>query len=298
MTLALALLLDALMGEPQLLWRRIPHPVVLFGRTISWADARFNQGTYRQIKGTAALALGLATMILLGKLIQALPTALPDLLIAAVLIAHRSLVDHVSDVGRALGQSLPQAQLAVAKIVGRDTSAMDAPAITRAAIESGAENLSDGVIAPAFWFAIAGVPGILCYKLVNTADSMIGYRTPKHKAFGWAAARLDDVMNLIPARLTALLLWLPKRQGRWAEIARDARKHRSPNAGWPEAALARALGIALAGPRSYHGRTENLPWVHSSGRKTAAAPDIRAATTALWQAWALTVFAALLLALL
>ena len=173
---------------------------------------------------------------------------------------------------------------------------MDGPATARSAIESAAENLSDGVIAPAFWFAIGGLPGIMIYKAVNTADSMIGYRTPRHAAFGWAAARLDDLLNLVPARLTALLIWLTApRSATWAEIAGDALKHRSPNAGWPEAAMARALGIALAGPRSYDGRLTDFPFVNEEGRQEIGAAEVEAAVRRIWAAWGLGL--ALLLAI-
>ena len=171
-------------------------------------------------------------------------------------------------------------------IVGRDTSAMDASAVARGAIESAAENLSDGVIAPAFWFLIAGLPGLLVYKIVNTADSMIGYRTPRHEAFGYGAAKLDDVLNLIPARLTAILIAAPAGALRaWAAIGSDARKHRSPNAGWPEAAMARALDIALSGPRAYEGRMQDFPWVNGHATRTIGPAEIDASTAMLWKAW-------------
>jgi adenosylcobinamide-phosphate synthase len=165
---------------------------------------------------------------------------------------------------------------------------MDPPDVARAAIESAAENLSDGVIAPLFWFAVAGLPGMVVYKMVNTADSMIGHRTPKHEAFGWAAARLDDVLNLIPARLTALMIALVvPRRGSAGVILRDAPLHRSPNAGWPEAAMAAGLDIALSGPRSYHGEIRDYPFVHAEGRRDIGADDIDRAVSALWRVWAL-----------
>ncbi len=164
---------------------------------------------------------------------------------------------------------------------------MDDPAIARAAIESAAENLSDGVIAPAFWFLVAGLPGLLVYKVTNTADSMIGYRTDRHRDFGWAAARFDDLLNWIPARLTAALIAVT--HGNWRAhrlIRRDATLHRSPNAGWPEAAMAVVLDVALSGPRSYGGTRQDFPFVHAQGRRAATADDIDAAVTALWRAWA------------
>jgi adenosylcobinamide-phosphate synthase len=171
-------------------------------------------------------------------------------------------------------------------IVGRDTAAMTEPDVARAAIESAAENLSDGVIAPIFWYLIAGLPGIIVYKVVNTADSMIGHRTPRHEAFGWAAARLDDVLNLIPARLTAVLIAVTHRHFDSAPILRDGPLHRSPNAGWPEAAMAVVLNVALSGPRSYHGQKRDFPWVWPEGRRDPGPRDIEAACGALWRAWA------------
>jgi adenosylcobinamide-phosphate synthase len=153
------------------------------------------------------------------------------------------------------------------------------------------------VVAPAFWFAVAGLPGLLIYKVVNTADSMIGHRTPRYERFGWAAARLDDGLNLIPARLTALMIRAVSPGVRWRDIPPDARLHRSPNAGWPESAMARALGVALSGPRSYHGRMQDFPWVHPTGRRDAGAADIRRAMGVLWRVWGLLLAGALLLGL-
>lgn len=287
MTLPLALLLDALFGEPRWLWSRLPHPAVLMGRVVAALDRRLNHGPHRRARGALALALLLSGAVALGLALQALPGDWIDLILAAILLAQRSLCAHLRAVATGLRQGLPQGRAAVAMIVGRDTGQMDSPAVARAAIESGAENLSDGVIAPAFWFAVAGLPGILAYKALNTADSMIGHRTPRHARFGWAAARADDLANLIPARLTALLIWLPARHGRLRAIADDAALHRSPNAGWPEAAMARALDIALSGPRSYHGQHADLPWVHPTGRRHPGPADIDAAIRILWQAWAL-----------
>ncbi|WP_460272664.1 adenosylcobinamide-phosphate synthase CbiB [Celeribacter sp. ULVN23_4] len=284
LALTMALLLDAVFGEPKWLWNRVPHPAVLMGRLIGWADARFNTGTGRKVKGTvlvAGLVIGAAA---LGLLLGQIPFL--EILLGAVLLAQKSLVDHVKAVARALERSLAEGRHAVSMIVGRDTTQMNAPAVARGAIESAAENFSDGVIAPAFWFLIAGLPGILVYKVVNTGDSMIGYRTERHRDFGWAAARLDDVLNLIPARLTAVLLFpWGKPLSLWREIITEARRHRSPNAGWPEAALSRSLGVALSGPRAYHGEMRDYPWVNPEGRE-ATIRDIDAACARLWTAWA------------
>jgi adenosylcobinamide-phosphate synthase len=282
-----ALLLDAAMGEPKWLWNRYPHPAVLMGRAIAWADTRFNTGTNKRLKGTATMAaLGLAAATL-GWLIHIIPDfGLLEIIAAAILLAQKSLVDHVRAVANELRLSLPSGRRAVSMIVGRDTATLDEPAVARAAIESAAENLSDGVIAPAFWFLIGGLPGLMLYKITNTADSMIGHRTPRHEEFGWAAARFDDLLNLIPARLTALLL---AASHGWADprpILRDAPLHRSPNAGWPEAAMAVILNVALSGPRAYHGEMRDYPWVHPEGRRDPGPADIDAACTALWRAWA------------
>lgn len=282
-----ALLLDAALGEPKWLWDRYPHPAVLMGRAIAWADKRFNQGSHKRLKGTATMAaLGLASMAI-GWLIHIVPDfGILEIIAAAILLAQKSLVDHVRAVANELRLSLPSGRRAVSMIVGRDTATLDEPAVTRAAIESAAENLSDGVIAPAFWFLIGGLPGLMLYKITNTADSMIGHRTPRHEEFGWAAARFDDLLNLIPARLTALLL---AASHGWADprpILRDAPLHRSPNAGWPEAAMAVILNVSLSGPRAYHGEMRDYPWVWAEGRRDPGPADIDAACTALWRAWA------------
>ncbi len=286
--LAAALLLDGLLGDPDALWRRVAHPVVLMGRAIGAAERRLNRGEWRRLKGSLAVGVLAAGAFALGVLIERLPGgAVLSALLAAALLAQRSLSEHVRDVAKALGQGgIAAAREAVARIVGRDTASMDRPAIARAAIESAAENFSDGVVAPAFWFALLGLPGILACKMINTADSMIGYRSERYREFGWAAARLDDLINWIPARISALLILLAG--CRWPKLAalrKDAALHRSPNAGWPEAAMARVLGIALAGPRSYDGARREFPWVNPEGRRDADAEDIRAADMLLWRGW-------------
>lgn len=296
MTLTLAMILDAMLGEPRWLWSRVPHPAVLMGRAVGWCDSQFNRGTSRRAKGALTMIALVLAAGLLG-VILSLGGPLVEILVAAILLAQKSLVDHVAAVATALRQGLPHGRAAVAMIVSRDTAAMDASATARAAIESAAENLSDGVIAPAFWFAVGGLPGLLIYKITNTADSMVGYRTPRHERFGWAAARFDDLLNLIPARLTGLLI--ATCAGRWRDlpaIRTDARLHRSPNAGWPEAAMARTLGIALSGPRAYDGAMRDFPWVNGPGRHALGPRDIDAATRMLWQAWALALGLSLLLA--
>jgi adenosylcobinamide-phosphate synthase len=293
-----ALLLDAAMGEPKWLWSRWPHPAVLMGRVIGWADDRFNTGTRRRLKGAAvmgALALGAA---LVGAVIAAIPDGgLLEILSAAVLLAQKSLVEHVRAVADALRLSLGDGRRMVARIVGRDTEAMTEADIARAAIESAAENLSDGVVAPAFFFLLFGLPGLLVYKITNTADSMIGHRTRRHEQFGWAAARLDDILNWVPARATALMIALTHGWTDPAPILRDAPLHRSPNAGWPEAAMAVVLNVSLSGPRSYHGKPRDYPWVWPEGRDDIGPDQIDAACSVLWRVWgallALTVLIAL-----
>ncbi|HMO06693.1 MAG TPA: adenosylcobinamide-phosphate synthase CbiB [Paracoccaceae bacterium] len=293
-----ALLLDAALGEPRWLWSRRPHPAVLMGRAVDYLDRRMNRGSARRAKGMAAVVLLVTGAWTIGALIAAVPDfGLLEIVAAAILLSQRSLADHVAAVAAGLRLSLAEGRAAVARIVGRDTAAMQAPDVARAAIESAAENLSDGVMAPAFWFLVAGLPGLVVYKAVNTADSMIGHRTPRHEAFGWAAARLDDVLNWVPARLTAGLIAVAHLNGNWRAIRRDARLHRSPNAGWPEAAMAVALDVALSGPRSYHGRLQAFPWVWPEGRRDAGAADIDRAVAALWRTWALGLVVVALIAL-
>ena len=286
--LLLALILDALLGEPRWLWSRLPHPAVLMGRAVGWIDQTFNRGGHRKLRGIISFSVLGVLAVALGLLLASLPGGwVIETLLAAILLAQRSLADHVRAVARGLRRSLNDGRRAVAQIVGRDTTGMTEPAIARAAIESAAENLSDGVIAPALWFLIAGLPGLLLYKITNTADSMIGYRTDRHRDFGWAAARFDDVLNWIPARLTALLIAATHlRRDAAGIVLRDARLHRSPNAGWPEAAMAMVLGVALSGPRSYSGAVQDFPFVYPEGRRDANARDIDAAVTALWRTWA------------
>jgi adenosylcobinamide-phosphate synthase len=283
-----ALLLDAALGEPRWLWSRLPHPAVLLGRAVAWLDRHLNRGAARRLKGSLGFA-GLALAALaLGGAVQALPGGgVPEVVLAAILLAQRSLAEHVRAVARGLRRGLAPGRAAVAMIVGRDVAALDRAGVARAAIESAAENFSDGVVAPAFWYLVGGLPGLLLYKLTNTADSMIGYRTPRHEAFGWAAARFDDALNWIPARLTAALIAAVFASRRaWAVVRRDARLHRSPNAGWPEAAMAGVLDVALAGPRSYGGRMRAYPFVHAAGRRDIGPAEIEAAVRVLWRGWA------------
>jgi len=285
--LALALILDAIFGEPAWLWRRVPHPAVLMGRAVSWVEARGNNGSWRHQKGVAALLFLIALALVIS-----IPLSWSgfhgvfEVLGAAVLLAQRSLSQHVNAVAEGLKISLPEARKRVAMIVGRDPETLDESGVARAAIESAAENWSDGVIAPAFWFLIFGLPGIAVYKTVNTADSMIGHRTERYAKFGWASARFDDVLNWIPARLSGLLIcMIGGRRAAMKIMLRDARKHKSPNAGWPESALAASLKIALAGPRPYGGVVTDDPFLNADGRRDLHDIDVKDATAVLWMGW-------------
>ena len=285
MSLLIGMVLDALFGEPRVIWSRVPHPAVMMGRAVGWCDRRFNAGPARRLKGVLVmLGLGLAAGAI-GWVISWLG-GWAEALLVAVLLAQKSLVGHVRAVAEGLRMSLAEGRRAVAMIVGRDVAALDEAAVARSAIESAAENFSDGVVAPIFWYLVAGAPGILIYKITNTADSMIGYRTERHEAFGWAAARFDDLLNLIPARLSAVMLaGVVGRWRDWPEIVAEARRHRSPNAGWPEAAMARALGVALSGPRSYKGEMRDFPWVNPEGARAPGIAGIEAACAMLWKGW-------------
>jgi adenosylcobinamide-phosphate synthase len=297
MALVLAMVLDAIFGEPKWLWDRVPHPAIVMGRVVAKLDAALNNKT--RGAGVLAVVVLVGAALVVGLIMAALPGIWAEVIVGAMLLAQRSLVQHVQRVAEALRLSVSDGRGAVAMIVGRDVRGMDGPAVARGAIESAAENLSDGVIAPVFWFAVAGLPGLLVYKIVNTADSMIGYRTEKYEAFGWAAAKFDDVLNWIPARLTAFLIWsVAEQKASWRDIIDDAALHRSPNAGWPEAAMAPALGVSLSGPRSYDGTHEAFPWVNPDGRKDAGPNDVDRAIGLLWKAWAMTFAVAVVIALL
>jgi adenosylcobinamide-phosphate synthase len=285
-----ALAFDGLIGEPNWLWGRLPHPVTLIGALIGYLDRSLNREDWteqqRKSAGIASTVIIVAVAILVGLLIQTVLQELPAgnvvlALIASIFIAQRSLYQHVAAVRSAFAEGgLAAAREAVAMIVGRDPEQLDEAGVCRAAIESCAENFSDGVVAPVFWLALLGLPGLIAYKAINTADSMIGHRTERHESFGWAAARLDDLVNLIPARLSALLLAIAAPVARASiktavsVIKRDATKHRSPNAGWPESAMAGALGLALAGPRSYPGYVVDDPFLNAGARQDASPGDI------------------------
>ncbi|MGZ2404299.1 adenosylcobinamide-phosphate synthase CbiB [Rhizobium ruizarguesonis] len=293
LVLLLALLLDRIAGDPQWLWSRMPHPVVVFGAAISYADRQLNPasltGSQRRMNGIAAiLALLLLTVAagfvfnrffaLFGPVGILLETGL-----VAIFLAQKSLADHVAAVAVALrDEGLTGGRAAVSRIVGRDPETLDEPAVCRAAIESLAENFSDGVVAPALWYAVFGLPGLFAYKMLNTADSMIGHKSEKYIDFGWAAARLDDVANWPAARLSILLIaagaWIRRGTSAGREAIRvamrDGALHRSPNSGRPEAAMAGALNVQLAGPRIYGGVIVREPMINDTGRDVATSGDI------------------------
>ena len=283
----LALILDAFLGEPVWIWSKIPHPTVLMGRIIKWCELKYNNGINRKNKGILFIASMVIFLAIFGYLIERLPfSAIWKILIVAILLSHKSLTEHVTAVSLGLQKNLSQGRTAVAMIVGRDTANLAETDIARSAIESAAENFSDGIIAPLFWFLIGGLPGILIYKFVNTSDSMIGYKNIQYNQFGWAAARLDDLLNWIPARLSGLLICIVHQNNSALNIMwRDAKLHRSPNAGWPESAMAGVLDVSISGPRSYEGVIKNYPFVNVDGKKKLTAVDIDNAVDVLWRSW-------------
>ena len=288
--LVAGLAIDAVLGDVPAVFGYIPHPVVLAGRAVAFFDRKLN----REIRSEASRRdRGIVTVILLVGGAAALGLAIEQLcrrqllgavfeaLLIAVLVAQRSLYEHVAAVAKALDAGgLAAGRATVSHIVGRDPMSLDAHGVARAAIESLAENFSDGVVAPVFWYLLLGLPGLFAYKMANTLDSMIGHRTPHYRSFGWAAARFDDLLNLLPAPISGLLLVMAAafaKKGRpdraLAIMLRDGRKHHSPNAGWPESAMAGALGLALAGPRRYPEGLVSDPWL-GEGRARAATSDI------------------------
>lgn len=286
----IALGLDALIGDPDAVWRRFAHPVALIGRAIGWLDARFNRleldESIRRRRGVAAIAVVVAGAAAVGMLLSWSLAGLPfgmfvEGAIGSVFLAQNSLHGHVKAVLTAFRKGgLGAARQAVSMIVGRDPKQLDESGVAKAAIESCAENFADGVVAPALWGVAFGLPGLIAYKAINTADSMIGHKSERHRAFGRAAARLDDWVNLAPARISGALIVLaalvtgrPWRAA-WDAMRRDAPTHVSPNAGWPEAAMGAALGVALGGPRTYAGRPVDGAYMNRGGRLEATMEDI------------------------
>ncbi len=293
MLLGAALLLEAVAGYPKALFSRFRHPVVWIGAVITELDRRWNRATLpeprRSLNGFIGLVAIVTVPVVLAMIVQVAvlavldswPAAILLAILASSLLAQRSLHDHVAGVSEGLRTGdLALGRERVSMIVGRDPESLDEAGVARAAIESLAENFSDGVVAPAVWGAAGGLPGMVGYKAINTADSMIGHRDDRYRAFGWAAARLDDLVNLPASRLSVLwiilaALSLPSASSRAALSTawRDARRHRSPNAGWPEAAVAGALGLRLGGPRRYPGLVVDDAWL-GDGRVEATADDI------------------------
>jgi len=291
--LVLALIIDGYVGGFTSIFNRIPHPVVIIGNLIAALDKKLNKDKRSQMdrafRGLIVVTIVVSLCAAIGWCVAWLGQNYPfgwclELILLVTLIAQKSLYVHVKAVKTGIEESgLEGGREAVSHIVGRDPLQLDEHGVCRAAIESLAENFGDGVVAPVFWYALFGFPGILIYKAVNTVDSMIGYKTEKYKAFGMTAARLDDILNLIPARLAGLFIAVaaiaaPKANPWQAfkTMLRDAGKHRSPNAGWPEGAMAGALGLALAGPRKYREKTVNDPWI-GKGRARATYMDIKRA---------------------
>jgi len=288
--LVAGLVIDGLFGDMPALFRHIPHPIVLAGRAIAFFDRKLNRETRseqpRHYRGIITVIVLVGTAAALGLAIEWICRGNPlgvvvEALLIAVLVAQRSLYDHVAIVAAALNSGgLAAGRGAVRHIVGRDPASLDAHGVARAAIESLAENFSDGVVAPVFWYLLVGLPGLFAYKMANTLDSMIGHRSPRYRSFGWAAARFDDLLNLVPAPISGLLLVAAAvfaKSGRpdraLVTMLRDGRKHHSPNAGWPESAMAGALGLALAGPRRYPEGLVADPWL-GDGNARAATSDI------------------------
>ncbi|MBQ3364233.1 MAG: cobalamin biosynthesis protein CobD [Muribaculaceae bacterium] len=262
-------LLDFIFGDPL----RLPHPVVWFGKMISWGEHRLNKGNHRMAKGAVmAIALILMVFFIVWGLKRLVPNMILWLILDTIIIfyclAGTTLIREVREVFLALDRSLDEGRQQVARIVGRDTSQLSAQEVRTAALETLAENLSDGVIAPLFWFALLGTPGMLAYKMVNTLDSMIGYRTERYKDFGCWAAHIDDVANYIPARLTALLMVIASGKLSLLKFVwKNGRRHASPNSGYPEAALAGILNCRFGGPHYYFGELFDKPYIGENDRE-------------------------------
>ncbi|MDH4415113.1 MAG: adenosylcobinamide-phosphate synthase CbiB [Rhizobium sp.] len=286
--------LDRVVGDPPWLWQRLPHPVVIFGKAIDLMEKRLNSAAFtpeeRRLNGVFTIVTLLVVSAVFGMILSSIFRHLGlfglilEIIVVAIFLAQKSLGDHVQAVADGLLRSgLEGGRQAVAMIVGRDPKTLDEAGVSRAAIESLSENFADGVVAPVFWYAVAGLPGILAYKMLNTADSMIGHKNERFLQFGWASARLDDFANWPAARLSAVLialaamLHLGAGAGRRSLSAalRDSGLHRSPNSGWPEAAMAGALDQQLAGPRVYGGVRVSEPMMHAAGRSDAGPADIR-----------------------
>ncbi|HVY79372.1 MAG TPA: adenosylcobinamide-phosphate synthase CbiB [Steroidobacteraceae bacterium] len=287
--LLLVLVTEAVVGYPHAVYRVVRHPVVWIGALISTFEVRMNRGSerMRRVAGCALLIVLIAVSTIAGWVLERAGDAWPlgmigVLLAGTTMLAQRSLYDHVAAVLRPLQSGrLEEARREVSRIVGRDTAALDAAGVSTAAIESVAESFCDGIVAPAFWFLIGGLPGLFICKAINTADSMVGHKDERHRAFGWAAARADDLVNLIPARIAGLLICIAGLGG-WRTMVRDAPLHASPNGGWPEAAMAGVLARQLGGPVAYSGELAFRAHLGAGPRPDAT--SLRAALNVYWRA--------------
>ena len=297
--LVLALILNAMIGDPEWLWRRIKHPVVLCNQAVTWLEERLNKGEpqARRLGGLVAVLALLVGAALTGWLVECIAALLPvgallEIAVAAVFLAQGSLAQHVRAVARGLAESLEEGRRQVARIAGGDTRTLDESGVARTVIEATADRFADGVVAPVLFYLVLGLPGLLAYKAVSIADSILDRRNERYEDFGCVAAKLAALANYIPARLSGLLLvaaaFLDRRDGRQAfnAMVTDAGKHNSPNAGWPEAAMAGALDLSLAGPRTYGGEIVMDAWMHPAGRRDCGAADIHAALRLFWLACA------------
>ena len=304
-----AIILDMVVGDPDWIWRRMTHPIVWFGRAIGYADKKFNSSllsnSQRKYLGIMALIVLVIGAVVLGLILVNILTRggifgqVLEIIIVAIFIAQKSMSDHVGRIIKPLKEhDIKAARIAVSMIVGRDSGGLDESSISRAAIESMSENFSDGVVAPVFWFAILGLPGLFAYKMINTSDSMLGHRTEKYQDFGWASAKLDDFVNWFPARLSALFIILAAVFGRGTTVAlamgrvvlQDAKLHRSPNAGWPETAMAGVINAALAGPRTYAGYRVDDVYINQAGRQNLNFKDVTLARCVFWTACLIEAF--------
>lgn len=264
--------LDLIFGDPA----RLPHPIVWFGKAIAFFEHRLNKSSHRKLKGALTALFLIAATYAIGLIIN-YQLSVINCLVVFFCLAGTTLIREVREVFLAVDRSLEEGRKQVARIVGRDTSELSAQEIRTAALETLAENLSDGVIAPLFWFAVFGVPGMLTYKMINTLDSMIGYKTERYKDFGCWAAHIDDIANYIPARLTALLMAIASpKKGLLRFIWRNGRRHASPNSGYPEAALAGILNCRFGGPHYYFGQLFPKPYIGENERELTTADMKRA----------------------
>lgn len=290
--LFIALIIDFIFGDPKKIWDKISHPAVIMGKLIHWLDETLNHGEYRRIKGFITISVLSFIAILCGRIIHYIPDfGIIKILCVTVLLAHNNLVKHVRAVGVTLGQSIEKGRAQVAKIVGRETKNLNQTQVITAAIESGAENFSDAVIAPIFWYLILSpfgweFEGIILYKIINTADSMIGHKSEKFIEFGYGAAKFDDILNWIPARLCGGLMCLSSLSiTAWELMLTSARLHASPNAGWPESAMAGILNIRMSGPRIYEGILTNDDYINPNGEHDLKTSSIDHAIKVLNRSW-------------